>query len=288
MQIYIYIYTMGELTSSELVAAIFHVGISLENQDMNPMMPTLRQAQRCKNRADFSLTENLKYYLPCTVAFADHRDGQCSSTVFESEPSANGNPGRHAEELLVDSYTKTERVAEIGALNISYSPCSRCVVKIIQTFSNVERKPEIRFLLLHGKESGCIRRHAIANLRLLKSLGYCVLAMNPDKLRRYVVRKRELETNLRTALKKSRKINRRQLKERRQSIYRVLSSTGDFQFHCVCHRDKCEKVQAIAVLMDNRKHEVTNAFDLLKDIEKHAMNIKTIYFPLFPSAIFVL
>ena len=256
---------------------------------MNPMIPTLHKAQRCKNRAELAkLTENLKYYyLSCAVAFADHHDGPCSiPTMFESEPSANGNPGRHAEELLVDSYTKTERVAEIGALNISYSPCSRCVVKIIQTFSNVERKPEIRFLLLHGKESGCIRRHAIANLLLLKSLGYCVLAMNPDKLWRYVV---EGELKTRTALKKSRKINRKQLKERCKSIYRALSSTADdFQFHCVCRRDKCEKVQAIAFLMDDKKHEATNAFDLLKDIEKHATSIKTIYFPLFPSAIFVL
>ena len=277
------------MTNSELVAAILHVGISvLRNLDFK-MKKTLKKVYNCHRPSWSSDFETIKQYqISCVVAFAEHIS-KSPSELFVSKPFTNGarTQGWHAEERLLQILDRNT----IDTLNISYSPCSRCVLTIISTFLNVEKKPTIRFLVVHGKIDTCVRFHAMNNLRLLYRLGYRFDSLTLDKLELYVV-----HDAVKEALQESKELHENGIRNRNkeviEDIEEVTENTKQNITNLHCCKQNCLLISVVPTFWNSDKtKEVKKACEFLNELEfdhETCADVKSLYFPVFPCSMLVL
>lgn len=283
------------MTKSELVAAILHVGLSVLGILDFKMEKTLEKVYNCHRpscSSDFKTGTIEQYQISCVVAFAEHIGKDPPSELFVSKPFTNvaGTQGWHAEERLLQSLDRNT----IDTLNMSYSPCSRCVLTIISTFLTVEKKPTIRFLVVHGEIDKCVRFHAMNNLRLLDRLGYRIERLTLDKLEQYVV-----DDAVKEALQKSKELHKNGIRNRNNKVIddikEVTKGTKQDVTYLRCSRtckQWCLSTSVVPIFHNPDKNmEVKKACQFLNDLElgrETCANVKSLYFPVFPCNMLVL
>lgn len=217
-----------------------------------------------------------RYFVKFAVASAK-QGNDYSKTLYVSGQE-------HAEKLLIGH--NRSRLPTIRSLYISYSPCSLCVVAIINAFASREQKPSIGFWIFHGNPKKCSRLYAINNLWLLRSLGFPLFIMD----RRVFVWYIKDVMNMQQQLMMSLDINKEQFDQRECHWKNELKNLQLYTSEYPCGRDcrtECPTLLAVATFRNRGSNRGGYAFPLLNELERDSKvraSVQAITFTYFPPA----
>ena len=106
----------------------------IEQQISTANSKSLRASSACSR---FDRNEGFKFFPSFTIAIVGHhsngRDRHFTSTPVKKD---NGTTieGDHAEEILLDEYTKHEEIYDIISIRLTCSPCPDCTIGVISAF----------------------------------------------------------------------------------------------------------------------------------------------------------
>ena len=112
-----------------------------------------------------------RLFTPWVLALVKHCDCSVLPKDFLSTPDQGKTVGDHAEERVLKHYI--DGLAVIESINLTYSPCSSCTVRLLLAFLlESKEKPTINFLCVHGDADSEDRIQAFKNLELLWMHGF--------------------------------------------------------------------------------------------------------------------